>query len=52
MEGFLVISTAKKHIPKGYRREYIPGWNEQSPSLYQEYLETSENNLADELLMS
>lgn len=47
-----VISTAKKHIPRGYRREYIPGWSEESENLYQEFLESGDNDIADELLES
>lgn len=48
----VVISTAKKHIPRGHRKEYIPGWNRQSDQLYKEFLESGDNNIATELLNS
>jgi len=45
----LVICTGKKCIPIGYRKEYIPCWNEDSDRLFQE----SENpEIAKELLQS
>ncbi|KAG5897317.1 hypothetical protein JTB14_022056 [Gonioctena quinquepunctata] len=30
----LMIAVAKKHIPRGFRKEYIPGWSEESQSPY------------------
>ncbi|XP_072395286.1 uncharacterized protein [Diabrotica undecimpunctata] len=45
-----VLSVAKKHIPRGYRKEYIPGWSENSEELYQSFLETGDQEIADELL--
>lgn len=47
-----VIATAKKCIPRGYRKAYIPGWNETSEDLYQQYLDSGEPEIADELLYS
>lgn len=47
-----IIATAKKHIPRGHRKQYIPGWSEESQNLYEEYLETGESDIADELLLS
>jgi hypothetical protein len=47
-----VISTAKKHIPRGFRRQYVPGWNEKSEELYAEYLRSGEQEIADDLLNS
>lgn len=47
-----VISTAKKHIPRGYRKEYVPGWSENSEALYQNFLETGDQEIADELIHS
>lgn len=35
-----VISSAKVAIPRGYRKEYIPGWNETCDDLYAEFLES------------
>lgn len=34
-----VTSTAKKCMPRGYQKEYIPGWNKTSEALYIEFLE-------------
>lgn len=47
-----VICTAKKCIPRGYRKEYIPGWTQQSEELYKKFCDTNENEIADELLHS
>ncbi|XP_072389305.1 uncharacterized protein [Diabrotica undecimpunctata] len=47
-----VISTAKKTIPRGYRKEYVPGWDEKCKKLYQEYNESQDREIADELLHS
>ncbi|KAG5892342.1 hypothetical protein JTB14_011208 [Gonioctena quinquepunctata] len=33
----LMIAVAKKHIPRGFRKKYIPGWSEESQSLYEEF---------------
>jgi len=43
---------AKKHILRGYRKEYIPGWSQESEDLYNEYQETNDNLVTDELLSS
>ncbi|XP_072375796.1 uncharacterized protein, partial [Diabrotica undecimpunctata] len=47
-----VISTAKKTIPRGYRKEYVPGCNEKCEKLYQEYNESQDREIVDELLHS
>lgn len=47
-----IISTAKKCIPRGYREEYIPGWSQSSEILYQNFLETGNQETADQLLQS
>lgn len=47
----MVKSTAKKHIPRGFRRNYIPGWNKAADQLYKEFLGNGNcTNVADELL--
>jgi len=33
----LVIGIAKKHIQRGYRKEYIMGWSQESEELYIDY---------------
>lgn len=48
----LVIGIAKKHIPRGYRKEYIPCWNEESDRLYEEFRHTESPETAKELLKS
>lgn len=48
----LVISTAKKCIPRGYRKEYIPCWNEDTDRLYAEFQENEDPETAKELLAS
>lgn len=46
----MVISTAKKHIPRGVRKEYIPCWTEANEILYADYLENGRSDVADSLL--
>lgn len=45
-----VWSSAKKSIPRGYRKEYIPGWNKECDTLYHQYLENGDQKLGDALL--
>ncbi|KAE9532084.1 hypothetical protein AGLY_010286 [Aphis glycines] len=47
----LIIAIAKKHMPRGYRKDYIPGWNELSENLYREYM-NGNIDVADDLLTS
>jgi len=48
----MVIQTAKKCIPRGYRKEYIPGWSKESDDLYNEYHINNNPETADALLNS
>lgn len=48
----LVIATAKKCIPRGFRKEYIPCWNEDSDRLYEEFHNNPNPEIADELVKS
>lgn len=48
----LVISTAGKNIPRGYRKIYVPGWNKTCEELYQEYKEKEDNETAKRLMES
>ncbi|XP_072390744.1 uncharacterized protein [Diabrotica undecimpunctata] len=48
----MVISIAKKHIPRGFRKEYIPGWTEESQKLYDEFLKSEDPETGDNLLKS
>nr|CAI5868414.1 unnamed protein product [Callosobruchus analis] len=47
-----VIRSAKEAIPRGYRKEYVPGWNEHSEQLYNEFVESGDREVGDELLHS
>lgn len=44
------VSSAKKAIPRGYRKQYIPGWNEDCENQYQAFLDSNDQEIADELL--
>ena len=46
----LVKAIAKKHIPRGYRKQYIPGWNDKCNELFRQYTETEDLSLGHELL--
>lgn len=48
----LLVETAKKHIPRGFRKEYIPCWNDTSERLYKDFLENGRTEVADNLLHS
>lgn len=47
-----VLAVAKKYIPREYRREYIPGWNEHCKLLYDECNSSDDSDIADDLLHS
>lgn len=47
-----MIRIAKKHIHRGYRKEYIAGWSKESEDLYKEYQESNDHLTSDELLSS
>lgn len=46
----LIIAISKKHMPRDYRKDYIPGWNEISENLYQEFIDRNVE-IADDLLI-
>ena len=46
----LILSTAKKCIPRGFRKEYIPGWSQDCQDLYNEFSNTGNSDTADLLL--
>lgn len=48
----LILKSSKKHIPRGFRKQYIPCWSERSKELLKKYEETNEESIADELLES
>lgn len=45
-----VLAAAKRHIPRGVRKEYIPGWNDTCEKLYKDFQENGEIDVADELI--
>lgn len=48
MEAIKLI--AKKHIPRGLRKQFIPGWDQTCNELYAEFQRSKDNNVADELI--
>ncbi|KAG5868820.1 hypothetical protein JTB14_035894 [Gonioctena quinquepunctata] len=48
----LMIAVAKKHIPRGFRKKYIPGWSENSQSLYEKFEDSGDPESAEHLLRS
>jgi hypothetical protein len=46
----LVIGAAKKNIPRGHRKTYIPGWTTQCEELYASYQLSRNQDTADNLL--
>lgn len=48
----LTISIAKKHIPRGFRKEYVPCWGEETDRLYREFKDSGNQQTADDLLKS
>lgn len=48
----LMIGVAKKHVPRGFRKEYIPCWEEDADRLYAEFESTGDHEKAEEILKS
>ena len=48
----LILTGAKKHIPRGVRKQYIPCWTPESENLLREYEETGYQDTAEQLLNS
>jgi len=48
----LLIKSAKKNIPRGYKKTYVPGWDEQSENLFTEYKQNPNTELGKSLLAS
>lgn len=47
-----LIACAKVDIPKGFCKEYIPCWNEETDRLYEEFRENHNPDVAKKLLLS
>jgi hypothetical protein len=41
---------AKKHIPRGFRKQLIPGCDQTCNELHVEFQKSKDNNVADELI--
>lgn len=48
----VLIGSAKRYIPRGYRKEYIPCWNKNTETLYKEYEKTGNPDLGSQILHS
>ncbi|XP_047992992.1 uncharacterized protein LOC125231576 [Leguminivora glycinivorella] len=46
----IVIGAAKRCIPRGFRKEYIPGWSSEIEAKYQKYLKNNDATTANDLL--
>jgi hypothetical protein len=44
-----IRAASKRHVPRGFRKAYIPGWNQDYENLYQEYDSATANRLLEEL---
>lgn len=47
-----IIASAKRNIPRGYRKEYIPGWNSHCENLMDDYRENGSEDVADALMQA
>ncbi|VVC42390.1 Hypothetical protein CINCED_3A021544 [Cinara cedri] len=47
----LITAIVKKHMPRVYRKLYVPGWNELSENLYREYM-NGNIDVAEDLLIT
>ncbi|XP_030764129.1 uncharacterized protein LOC115888520 [Sitophilus oryzae] len=48
----LIHSIAKKHVPRGFRKDYIPGWSPRCQELYDDFQSTQDSDVADELILA
>lgn len=46
----IVKSAAKKSVPRGFRKKYIPGWTAEMEEMFREYESGNDPEIADELL--
>lgn len=46
----VIKGAAKKCIPRGFRKRYIPGWTAEMEELFKQYEESNDPEIADELL--
>lgn len=48
----MVTNVAKKTIPRGFRKEYIPRWTEETTRLYAEFEASGDTEIDEDLLQS
>jgi hypothetical protein len=48
----LILTTAKKCIPRGFRKKFIPGWNSECESAWHEYNKTGDRTCGHNLIKS
>lgn len=46
----LLVKTAKKYIPREFRKMHIPRWNKHSEDIYQQFKKSESDELADKLI--
>lgn len=46
----VIIGAAKRTIPRGYRKKYIPTWSHQCEELWKEYTRTGDVNIGTRIL--
>lgn len=46
----VVNAAAKRNIPRGFRKEYIPGWSDNLEQMYKEFEESGDSEISEELL--
>ncbi|KAG5876421.1 hypothetical protein JTB14_032622 [Gonioctena quinquepunctata] len=46
----LLFASAEKTIPRGYRKEYVPRWNDECEREYRNFQESGDREIADNLL--
>ena len=47
----LIITKAKKYIPRGVRKSYIPCWTNESEALFKKYKESGDPDTGKKLMM-
>lgn len=46
----VVNAAAKRNIPRGFRKDYIPGWSDNLEQMYKEFEESGDPEISEELL--
>lgn len=46
----IVKGSAKKSIPRGFRKRYIPCWTDEMEALYRQFVEDNDDEISDQLL--